>query len=116
MNNDNILKLSDSYEQICINNLLKLSFIRKLPNGKYRVLSEKGRNLGTYTSKEEAKKRLKQIEFFKHKDKNKSSDSGKIDLGKNFIQERQVIGTATTGMGALTIWQPWHLVFRIGSS
>jgi hypothetical protein len=46
--------------------MIKLAFIRKLPNGKYRVLSRKGKNLGTYDSKEQASKRLKQIEFFKH--------------------------------------------------
>lgn len=33
----------------------------------YFVLSEKGRNLGgPYRLKEEAKKRLRQVEFFKH--------------------------------------------------
>jgi len=37
--------------------------IRKVKEG-YRVLSEKERNLGTYKTKEEAKKRLRQIEFF----------------------------------------------------
>ncbi|MBI2032414.1 MAG: hypothetical protein HYT09_02090 [Candidatus Levybacteria bacterium] len=40
--------------------------IRKVKEG-FRVLSEKGRNMGTYKTKEEAKKRLRQIEFFKHK-------------------------------------------------
>ena len=39
--------------------------IRKVKAG-YRVVSEKGRNMGTYRTKEEAKKRLQQIEFFKH--------------------------------------------------
>lgn len=38
-------------------------------NGGYKVVSEKGRNMGTYKTKEEAKKRLRQIEFFKHKNK-----------------------------------------------
>lgn len=42
--------------------------IRKVKEG-YRVVSEKGRNMGTYKSKEEAKKRLQQIEFFKHQKK-----------------------------------------------
>ncbi len=42
--------------------------IRKVKEG-YRVLSESGRNMGTYATKEEAKKRLRQIEFFKHKKK-----------------------------------------------
>lgn len=40
--------------------------IRKI-KGKYVVLSETtGRRFGTYNTREEAKKRLKQIEFFKH--------------------------------------------------
>lgn len=40
--------------------------IKKI-KGKYVVLSEKtGRRFGTYDTKEEAEKRLRQIEFFKH--------------------------------------------------
>jgi hypothetical protein len=42
--------------------------IRKVKNG-YRVVAESGRNMGTYKSLAEAKKPLKQIEFFKHKKK-----------------------------------------------
>ncbi len=42
--------------------------IRKVKEG-YRVLSESGRNMGTYGTKEEAKKRLRQIEYFKSKKK-----------------------------------------------
>lgn len=40
--------------------------IKKIKAG-FRVLSEKGRNLGTYKSESEAKNRLRQIEYFKHK-------------------------------------------------
>jgi hypothetical protein len=41
--------------------------IRKTPKG-YKVLSEKGKNLGgPYKTKAEAEKRLKQVEYFKHK-------------------------------------------------
>lgn len=40
--------------------------IRKI-KGWYQVLSEKGRNMGKYRSKKGAKKRIQQIEFFKHK-------------------------------------------------
>jgi hypothetical protein len=36
---------------------------------KYRVVSAKGKNLGTYTSREDAVKRLKQVEYYKNKDK-----------------------------------------------
>ena len=39
--------------------------IRKVPGG-YRVVSESGRNMGTYRTKAEAEKRLRQIEMFKH--------------------------------------------------
>ncbi len=42
--------------------------IRKVKEG-YRVMSESGRNMGTYATKEEAKKRLRQIEYFKHRKK-----------------------------------------------
>ena len=34
---------------------------------KYRVVSESGKNLGTYSTEAEAKKRLQQVEYFKHK-------------------------------------------------
>ncbi len=41
--------------------------IKKVKEG-YRVVSEKkGRNMGTYKTKDEAKERLRQVEFFKHK-------------------------------------------------
>jgi hypothetical protein len=41
--------------------------IRKVKGG-YKVVSHKGRNLGgPYRTLAEAKKRLRQVEFFKHK-------------------------------------------------
>lgn len=40
--------------------------IKKVKEG-YRVVSEKsGRNMGTYKTLEGAKKRLRQVEYFKH--------------------------------------------------
>jgi hypothetical protein len=45
----------------------KLAMIVKVKNG-YQVLSSKGKNLGgPYRTLEEAKKRLRQVEFFKHR-------------------------------------------------
>jgi hypothetical protein len=43
--------------------------IRKLPGvNKWRVLSEKNhKNMGTYSSRPAAVKRLQQVEFFKHR-------------------------------------------------
>jgi hypothetical protein len=43
------------------------AMIRKVKEG-YKVLSEKGKNLGgPYKTKSEAEKRLRQVEFFKHR-------------------------------------------------
>ena len=44
--------------------LIQSKIVKK--DNKYQVQSEKGRNLGTYDSKEKAEKRLKQVEMFKH--------------------------------------------------
>ena len=45
----------------------EVTVIKKVSGG-YKVLSEKGKNLGgPYKSKAAAEKRLKQVEFFKHK-------------------------------------------------
>jgi hypothetical protein len=40
--------------------------IKKI-KGDYRVVAESGRNMGTYKTEAEAKKRLQQIEYFKHR-------------------------------------------------
>jgi len=40
--------------------------IKKTKSG-YKVVSELGKNLGEYKSKNEAKRRLAQVEYFKHK-------------------------------------------------
>jgi hypothetical protein len=74
-----ILQLADAYENECLQGLVKVARIRKLPGGKYRVLSEKGKNLGTSDSKGEAVKRLHEVEYFKHKDENDAEDTV-IDL------------------------------------
>ncbi|MEM4546772.1 MAG: hypothetical protein QW328_08450 [Nitrososphaerota archaeon] len=41
--------------------------------GKYQVKSKSGKNLGTYRTKKEAVKRLRQVEYFKHVGKRKKS-------------------------------------------
>jgi len=47
--------------------LEKTIMIKKVKEG-YQVLSTKGKNLGgPYRTLEEAKKRLRQVEFFKHR-------------------------------------------------
>jgi hypothetical protein len=54
--------------------ITKTAYIRKLPSGKWRVFSGKGKNLGTFDSHQGAKKHLREVEYFKHKDDNKSDD------------------------------------------
>ena len=44
----------------------KIITVQENKKKKYRVVSENGRNLGTYNTRPEAEKRLKQVEMFKH--------------------------------------------------
>jgi len=46
--------------------IVKRSYIKKLPGGKWRVLSRSDRNLGTYDTRAAAEERLAQVEMFKH--------------------------------------------------
>lgn len=55
---------ADDFYNQCI---VKISFIKKMPNGKWRVVSRKGKNLGEYDTKQQAVKRLQTIEFWKNK-------------------------------------------------
>jgi hypothetical protein len=78
-----LYKSAEAYQEL--STLYKIAYIKKMPNGKYRVLSEAGKNLGTYTSRKAAKKRLRQVEYFKHLDKKKKikkSAAKKLDLTK----------------------------------
>ena len=45
-------------------------------DNKYQVQSEKGKNLGTYNTRAEAEKRLKQVEMFKHMNSELQYDYG----------------------------------------
>ena len=65
--------------------MIKLSKIKKLPDGKYRVLSGKGKNLGTFPTFQLAKKRLIQIEYFKHR-KSELDLTGDEKPGKTFSE------------------------------
>lgn len=43
--------------------------IIKLPNGKYKLVSHTGKNLGVFSSKAGAEKREAQVKMFKHMNK-----------------------------------------------
>lgn len=77
-NLNEIIRLADNFEQRCQEYLVKIAIVRKLPNGKYRVLSRKGKNLGTFDSEKAAKKHLRQVEYFKHLDKSKAEDGQSV--------------------------------------
>jgi flagellin-specific chaperone FliS len=74
INTTKLIEYGQAFEEVCFDALIKISFIKKLPNGKWQVVSIKGKPLGTYKTKEEAVKRLRQIEFFKHKKASKEED------------------------------------------
>jgi len=79
MNRTNeITKAVEQYQSGCLQSLTKLARISQLPGGRYRVLSQKGKNLGTYRSRGSAENRLRQVEFFKHLDKSDADDSREV--------------------------------------
>lgn len=79
-NTEHLLKLADSFYQGCQQYLVKLAIIKREPGGKWSVRSMKGKSLGKYDTKEEAVKRLRQVEYFKnHKDKSKADDIATAD-------------------------------------
>lgn len=79
MNNvENLLKIANNYHDSCLK-LIKDAYIKKMPSGKYLVLSEKGKNLGEADSRSAAEKRLREVEYFKHKDENNAADK-ELDL------------------------------------
>jgi hypothetical protein len=78
----------------------KLAIIRKLPNGKFRVHDRKGRNMGTYSSRSAAEERLKQIEYFKHKDKKAASVLTSIARKLKLIGEDDLSNRVLCVLGA----------------
>jgi|ERR1700722_3207067 len=67
-----LLAYARAYEEALFT---KNAVVRKLPNGKWTVKSLNGKNLGEYDSKEEAVKRLRQIEYFKHHPKKRKKQA-----------------------------------------
>lgn len=75
MSNNNVSKIiiyAQEFESFCNDTLIKISYIKKR-DGKWVILSEKGKVLGTYNTKQEAVERLRAIEYFKNHKKKKAS-------------------------------------------
>jgi transcription termination factor NusB len=66
--------ISSEFEELFYQELTKIAYIKHMPNGKWTVLSQKGKSLGEYESKAEAVKRLRQVEYFKRRKKKKASE------------------------------------------
>ena len=65
----------------------KFSYVIKVPGG-YRVVSEKGKNLGgPYKTRGEAEKRLEQVERFKHMNKKEA-----LDALRRLSQDMKLVG------------------------
>lgn len=64
--------------------MIKVGYIKQISPGKWRVVSRTGKNLGTYTSRMDAEKRLKQVEMFKHMDKKRKKAEVLRDLAVRF--------------------------------
>lgn len=78
-----LLKITNTYYQRCNESLTKVAIIKHLSNGKWQVQSQKGKNLGTYDTQEDAVERLRQVEYYKsHKtdDQINNVDDEVIDL------------------------------------
>jgi hypothetical protein len=58
--------------------MIKIAVIKKLPNGKWTVKSMNGKNLGEYDTKEEAVKRLRDIEYFKSHPKKRKKKAEEV--------------------------------------
>lgn len=67
--------------------MLKVAVVQQLPNGKWTVMSLKGKQLGEYNTKEDAVKRLRQIEFFKNRDKKASKEDKKEDSYSSVMRD-----------------------------
>lgn len=65
--------------------MIKTAVIKKINENTWRVYSEKGKNLGTYHSLKAAKKRLKDVEFFKRKDKLLNKKNARTDFYKMIL-------------------------------
>lgn len=76
----NLIESINQYHDTC---LFSYARIKQIGN-KWRVLSRKGKNLGTFNSERAAKKHLIQVEYFKHLDKSHAEDEtvSIIDLTK----------------------------------
>jgi hypothetical protein len=86
-NIDEITQLADNFFQRCQTHLVKVARVRRLPNGKYRVLSQKGKNLGTFDSERAAKKHLKEVEYFKHLDNSHAEDDASTVIDLTDVEE-----------------------------
>lgn len=95
-----------------VNDIDKESKVVK-KDDKYQAQSEKGKNFGTYDTKEEAENRVKQMEMFKHMDKDSSKeipmfvvDASEVENIKVYADDK-LIGTCKTVSAAFEVKADW---------
>ena len=64
---ENCAKLDARIDALKVKTSARHDYITE-SGGKFTVHAESGKHMGTYSSKGEAEKRLREIEYFKHKD------------------------------------------------
>jgi len=62
--------IRDQFNEILEDALEKTSAVVRKQGNRWCVFSKTGKNLGCYPTKQEAQERLRQVEFFKHKNDN----------------------------------------------
>jgi hypothetical protein len=70
----NLIENINQYHDAC---LFSYAYIKQIGN-KWRVFSQKGKNLGTFDSEKAAKRHLKQVEYFKLLDKSHAEDDASV--------------------------------------
>lgn len=72
------------FNSVNLEDTLQEKIVKK--GSKWQVQSEKGKNLGTYNTKKEAKKRLQQVHYFKHTNEALQVDNMEMpEIDKRFI-------------------------------
>ena len=94
----------------------------------WQVQSEKGKNMGTYDTKQEAEERLRQVEYFKHKNESINDDEFKFDpnynpagtplgngtgLGEDFDDDEDYPTYDCTNCGAQCDWVETEMGYEV---
>lgn len=98
-------------------NMDTFEHIEKLKNKKYRLLSHKGKNLGTFNSKKAAEKHEGEVEYFKHVKEEKESPTMKEMTGEElypFLLKDKILKNELKYFAVSSLRQEPHLTLWWG--